>query len=109
MRPYAEDTELRVRLCGELREPFNILPAEFGRGAELPRSIELVDNTLLLPDIGELEGENTLRGVFCRKMLARIKKLPEGSAEYRECELALRYGLAALQDRPVADYSEEER
>ena len=109
MRPYAEDTELRVRLCGELREPFNILPSEFGRGAELPRSIELVDSTLLLPDIGELEGENTLRGVFCRKMLARIKKLPEGSAEYRECELALRYGLAALQDRPVADYSEEER
>jgi len=54
-------------------------------------------------------GDDTLRGVFCRKMLAQLKTLAPESEEYRTYELALKYGLAALQDRPVTDYSEEER
>ncbi len=109
IRAYTEDTALRLTLKGELKKAFVILPNEIGRGCEYPYYIEITDETSLMPDFGELEQSNTLKGVFCRNIMAEMASLDETSEEYRMLSLALKYGFAALDDRNVVDYSGGER
>ncbi len=105
IKPFTEDTALRLHLTGELKNAFVILPNEIGKGCEYPYYIEIKDETFLSPDLSELEKENTLKGIFCRKMLADIENCDKGSEEYKVLSLALKYGIAALEDRSVVDYS----
>lgn len=104
IRLFTDDTALRLELTGELSGAFVIRPEEIGSGCEYPHYIELTDNTSVRPELGELEQANTLKGVFCRNMLAKLEALDPESEEHKLCSLALKYGLAALEDRSVADY-----
>lgn len=104
IRQYGEDTALRLFLTGELDKAFVILPNEIGKGYEYPYFIEIIDETYLAPDLGALEKNNTLKGVFYRKILAEMDGVDPESDEYRVLSLALKYGLAALEDRNVVDY-----
>ena len=104
IRPYTDDTALRMTLTGELKNAFVILPNEIGKGCEYPYYIEIIDETYLEPDIGDLEQSNTLKGVFVRKIMADMAGLDKDSDEYRVLSLALKYGIAALDDRSVVDY-----
>ena len=105
IRPYAEDTALRLTLVGELENSFLILPAEIGRGYEYPYYIEIIDKTTLKPNLSELERSNTLKGVFCRTVLEKMENCEKDSEEYKLLSLALKYGISALEDRAVTDYS----
>lgn len=99
-RPYGEDTALRIILTGEVKTPLLFLPEEIGLPPEYPYAIECKDETVLAPDLTELEQSSTLKGVFYRMMKEKIEN---GEAD----ELALRYGLLALDGRSVIDFSEE--
>ncbi len=105
IRLYTDDTALRLTLEGQLKTAFVIQPQEIGIGCEYPHYIELVDNTFVVPELGELEQENTLKGIFCRNLLFKMKDTEKDSEEYKALGLALKYGLAALEDRSVVDYS----
>lgn len=99
-RPYGEMTALRIVLTGETAEGLLFLPEEIGMPPEYPYAITLIDRTVQKPDLTELEQSSTLRGVFYRMMKEKIAR---GEAD----EQALRYGLLALDDRNVIDFSEE--
>lgn len=105
IRQYTDDTALRLTLIGEPKNAFVILPNEIGRGYEFPYYIEIEDKTVLRPDMQAIEEENTLKGVFYRKLLAEMENLPEDSDEHRILALAAKYGIAALEDRAVSDYN----
>jgi DNA repair exonuclease SbcCD nuclease subunit len=109
IRPYTEDTALRLTLEGELKTAFVILSNEIGRGCEYPYYIEIKDKTYIAPDLGELEQSNTLKGIFVRKILEQLDGLDPDSQEHRVLTLALKYGIAALEDRSVVDYTGGER
>lgn len=97
---YGEQTVLRVVLKGEVKEGLVILPEEISFGAGYPRSVEIVDKTVLAPDFTDVEQSNTLKGVFYRLMQEKIKN---GQAQPE----ALKYGLLALDGRNILDYTEE--
>ena len=97
---YGNHTALRVILKGEVKEGLVILPEEIARGAEYPRSVEIIDKTVLAPDFTDVEQSNTLKGVFYRLMQEKIKN---GQAQPE----ALKYGLLALDGRNILDYTEE--
>ena len=105
IRLYTDDTALRLNLVGELKNAFLILDSEIGRGCEYPYYIEIKDKTTLAPDFGKLEQENTLKGIFYRKITAEMQEKDPGSEEYKVLSLALKYGIAALNDRSVSDYN----
>lgn len=107
IREYGDDTALRVTLTGELPKGFVISRAEIGSGREYPYYIELVDETTVAPDMGELEKSNTVKGVFCRTIGEKIANA-QSDEERRILNLAMKYGLAALDGRSVVDYGETE-
>ncbi len=104
IRQYTDDTALRLTLVGEVKNAFVILPNEIGKGCEYPYYIEIIDETFVAPDLGELEQSNTLKGIFVRKLLEEMRSLDKESEEYRVRALALKYGIAALEDRGISDY-----
>jgi len=104
IRQYTDDTALRLTLTGELKNAFVILPNEIGKGCEYPYYIEIIDQTYITPDLGELEQSNTLKGIFVRKITEQMRAFHPESEEYQTLSLALKYGLAALEDRSVVDY-----
>ena len=109
IKSYTDDTALRINLKGELKNAFVIRANEIGKGCEYPYFIELIDETHIEPDIGELEQSNTLKGVFVRKMKERLDRAEPDSEEYKSLLLAMKYGIAALDDRSVVDYGGGER
>lgn len=103
IRGYNEDTTLRLILEGQVSEGFIITADAIGKGYEFPSSIEIVDRTFAAPSFTALEKDNTLTGVFYKKMLQEIEKTEHGSEERELLVSALRYGLAALGGRSLAD------
>ncbi len=108
IKPFTDDTALRIALIGEQSESFVILPEEIGRGREFPYYMEIIDKTHAAPDMGELEKSNTVKGVFYRIVGAKLAETEKDSEEYRVLSLAMKYGLAALEGRSVADYARAE-
>ena len=105
IREYNDDTALRLILKGEVSEAFVIHPEDVGKGCEYPYYIELKDETYLRPNLSEIEKSNTLKGVFCRKIMEQMETLDPNSEEYHVLSLALKYGISALDGRNVVDYS----
>jgi DNA repair exonuclease SbcCD nuclease subunit len=105
---YTDDTALRIILTGSVSEGFVISANEIGRGREYPYYIEIKDQTTVAPDFSELEKSATLKGVFYRKMSEHMQAQASASEEYYTALQALKYGLCALDDRNVIDFSEEE-
>lgn len=63
-------------------------------------ALELRDETEVRRDIWVREGEDSLRGLFLREMKQRLDAA-ETEKERQQAELALRYGLAALDGREI--------
>jgi len=103
VRPYGNDTIIRVNVTGSVPEPYLIRPAEIGKGYEYPCKIELTDSTVPEIDLTSLEKDTTLKGVFYNRMLSRLSAAAPGSEEYSLLLLALKYGIAALSDRDISD------
>lgn len=101
LKPYGGDTRVRLTLTGSPEEAFVIKADGLEGGGSLPAAVQLVDKTVPAPRITEIERENTLRGMFCRRMTARLQSLEEGSEEYGICLKALKLGLAALDGRDI--------
>lgn len=103
VKPYGNDTIIRVTVTGAVPEPYLIRAAEIGRGYEYPCKIELIDSTVPEIDLTSLEKDTTLKGVFYQKMLKRLNSVPPQSEEYATVLAALKYGVAALYDRDISD------
>ncbi len=105
IRTFNQDTALRLVLIGEVKEPFLIRGMDIGKGYEYPYYIEIIDKTSLRPSKTDLEQSNTLKGAFFRKTLSEMENLSPESQEAQILALALKYGISALDDRNVSDYS----
>lgn len=105
IRLYTEDTALRLVLAGDVDEPMLIRSSDIGKGYEYPYYIEIIDKTRIRPNISQLEQSNTLKGVFYRKAIEEAEGAEPDSEEARILALAMKYGLSALDDREVSDYS----
>jgi len=108
VRPFGNDTAIRIIMTGTVSEPFVISPAEVGKGYGYPFQMELIDSTFPEINLTGLEKDTTLRGVFYSRMTERLGKCDAGSDEYAVTLAALKYGISALHDRNVIDFGEEE-
>lgn len=106
IKEYINDTALRIILTGEVGEGFVISPAEIGQGYEYPYYIEIIDRTVPIINMTELENDTTLKGVFYNKMKDRLAACKPESDEYQIVLTALKYGISALQDRGFIDFEE---
>lgn len=102
LRPYGGDTRVRITLTGSPENAFVIKSEGLDGGGSAPATVEIIDKTSPALRLTEIEKENTLRGVFCRRMQARLAQLPADGDEYAVCLKALRLGLAALDGRDIA-------
>lgn len=102
LRPYGGDTRVRITLTGCPQNAFVIKSEGLDGGGSSPALVEIIDKTSPALKLTDIEKENTLRGVFCRRMQARLAQYDEGSEEYAVCLKALRLGLAALDGRDIA-------
>lgn len=105
IRSFTDDTALRIILEGRVTEGFIIAENEIGRGREYPYYIEIKDKTVVAPNFSELEKSSTLKGVFYRSMIEYMEKCVPSSEEYYTALQALKYGLCALDDRNVIDFT----
>ena len=105
IRSFTDDTCLRIILTGGVSECFVISDNEIGKGREYPYYIEIKDQTTVKTSFGELEKSSTLKGVFYRNMNDYLEKCVPSSEEYFSALQALKYGLCALDDRSVIDFS----
>ncbi len=102
LRPYGGDTRVRLTLTGSPEEAFVIKSEGLEGGGSAPAMVEIIDKTSPALKLTQIEKENTLRGVFCRRMQAKLAQLAPDSEEYAMCQKALRLGLAALDGRDIA-------
>jgi len=101
MRPYGGDTHLRLVLTGTTGGLLGIREELFETGGSNPCYIEIKDKTLPMPRLTETEKQNTLRGVYLRRMQERLGATDKNSPEYTACVKALKIGLAALDGRDI--------
>ncbi|NLW74543.1 MAG: DNA repair exonuclease [Clostridiales bacterium] len=99
-RGYGPETALRIILVGEVALGYKpnteTLAANCAGELDL---LEVRERTLPCFDVGYLAEDFSLRGVFYRVL---AEKIQEGSEYERQvAAAALRYGLAALDGRPV--------
>lgn len=92
---HGREDYFRVTLTGQA--PPIDLPALRSVLEPLCRVLELRDETLPPQDIWARKEEDTLTGHFLREMAGRLEAAPE--EERPALQLALRYGLAALEGR----------
>ncbi len=85
---------VRLRLTGESERPLD-LPALTQLAAPWFFHVELRDETTLPHDLWERSGEDSLTGLFLRRMRAMLDEA--GEEERPRLLLAARFGLAALE------------
>ena len=86
----------RITLKGEASSPVNIhrLETVF---LGLFFALQLIDKTVTPRDIWESAGEDTLRGIFLKKLRESYDSAPTAEQK-QKIELAARYGIAALDN-----------
>lgn len=89
-----DKASVKVTLSGMISRKHSITEGWLAR--ELPSLCELVlsDETVFLPDISDMLSEQSLRGEFCRRAMARLEC--EDGHERQKAALALKLGLDAL-------------
>ena len=85
---------MRLRLTGESERPLD-LSALTRQAAPHYFYLELRDETTLPHDLWERSGEDSLTGLFLRRMRAMLDEA--GEEERPRLLLAARFGLAALE------------
>lgn len=101
IKMFGSDTSLRIVIEGEMPEGVIITLSDIDNLPERPHFIEIVDETYPHAELGDIENEMTLRGVFYSMMKEHIENNEE---ERKVALMALRYGLSALADRNIVDY-----
>ncbi len=91
------DTRVRVVLTGETAEPLLIDADTIKENTGTLAEVELRDKTVLAVSMAALEAENTLRGVFAKRMLAAAQT--DDTEERETALLAYKLGLEALSGR----------
>ncbi len=91
------DTVVRVVLTGETSEPLFIDADSVKENSATLAKIELRDETRLSVDMTATEAENTLRGIFTKRILAAADT--DDTEERETALLAYRLGLEALTGR----------
>jgi DNA repair exonuclease SbcCD nuclease subunit len=99
IRKFDSDTSLRITLTGTVKTPIIILDKDFGESNALPYRIEIEDKTVLLPDFTAIEQENTLKGMFYKRVCSKIQFAT--GEEKKMLEEALKLGLASLDGRDI--------
>jgi hypothetical protein len=99
IRKFDSDTSLRITLTGTVKTPIIILDKDFGESNALPYRIEIEDKTVLLPDFTAIEQENTLKGMFYKRVCSKIQYAT--GEEKKTLEEALKLGLASLDGRDI--------
>ena len=95
----AEDL-YRILLAGETAEGGAGAAAIQEALADRFRGLEVRDQTRMAEDLWRRAGEDSLRGLFLRGLLAR-REAAEGEEARAEIDLAARFGLAALDHRDL--------
>ena len=96
---YKDDTTLRVVLCGAVSSEYAPSAQRIKDGIEGIYSLDVKDETVPTLDEELLAQDVSVRGEFYRTL---IKTVREGNDEERKAAvLALRLGLAALDDKPI--------
>ena len=93
----AQEDIYRILLTGESGIEGPDLAALHQVAAPYFYSVTLQDRTTVRRDLWARAGEDTLTGLFLREMQTRLAKV-QGEKEQRELELAVRFGLAALEN-----------
>ena len=89
---------MRIRLTGESGvEGLDLAPLEAVAAARFYRA-ELRDETAVPRDLWDRAGEDTLTGLFLRRMQERLAAAADDGAR-ADLERAVRFGLAALEHR----------
>jgi hypothetical protein len=90
----------RITLTGELDEAPDLSRLRQNL-SELFFELQLRDETRTRQSLWEKAGDDTLRGLFLKKLKRQYDEAPDESAR-REIEQAARWGLAALDNREEA-------
>ena len=88
----------RIRLTGETAEPLTLAPLERALSGEFFR-LELRDGTRLRRDLWDRCGDDTLRGLFLRRL--RQEYDAADPRRQKEIEQAVRFGLAAMDNKEL--------
>lgn len=99
MKNFRDDTALRVILRGAVSSDYTPSPARLREAIDGLYALDVKDETLPTYDEAALSEDISVRGEFYRTL---VKKIREGDEEERKTAiLALRIGLAALDDKPI--------
>lgn len=93
--PHTQPDICRIRLTGEFAMDTQILTGLESALSPRFHALELLDRTRPPRDLWVRAEEDTLTGLFLRTMAARCAQAPEDET----LDLAVRFGLAALEDR----------
>lgn len=104
---FDPSTVVRIIAEGDTSEEYLFSPDELAGQTKCETYI--VDNTRPVISFTGTESENTLKGVFYRIMEKRISEAKAGSEEYNTLVKALKYGLAVLDEKNIADIWEDEK
>lgn len=99
---FGRETSLRLYLCGEISPrytPSGDRILALLEGGEIPAPLYFFDRTLPVFDSDYLESDLSLRGELYRILKPQI--LSGSERERADAALALRLGLAALDERPI--------
>ncbi|MBR6743676.1 MAG: DNA repair exonuclease [Clostridia bacterium] len=98
---FGEDVLLRVRLIGMISPETVLFPQKLEASSLGLFYLEVVDDSVPLLNCEALKNDISIRGAFFREMLPALQS--EDEATRRKAVAALRYGLAALDGRPLSD------
>lgn len=103
---YGSDTHLRIELTGAIlsEDALDVRSLEASLCASVA-SLQIIDGTLVLPDVDQLQRDPSLRGAFYRSLSPLLHA--ESSAERARAQRALRIGLAAIDGASFTDGGRE--
>lgn len=99
---FQDDTALRVELIGTLRPEFVFNPSEIEQRFTQFNFVQIRNKTLPHIDANMLKYDKTVRGIFYRRLEAKLNSKNE--KERAEAQLALQYGLNAFAGLNIIDF-----
>ncbi|MCL2213078.1 MAG: DNA repair exonuclease [Oscillospiraceae bacterium] len=99
---YGDDTLLRVTIVGEAVTGLNVSEKTLASVADKLFYMELTDQSVPQVDISSLEHDPTIKGAFYEALLPAFRGTD--TAQRDIAEMALRYGLAALDGNDIIDF-----
>ena len=99
---YHDDTALRVELTGALRPELVFNPSELEQRFSQFNFLQVKNMTRPHIDAAALGQDKTVRGIFYRRLEAKLNS--EDEQERTEAQLALHYAIKAFADLNIIDF-----